>query len=81
MSKFLSSATKSNSGSSPPSSKRLLSVSDITKEYGIKPSFIYHLKRYAKLPYIQIGKKILFRESDFILLLESNLIDKTGGEQ
>ncbi|MGE5445653.1 MAG: helix-turn-helix domain-containing protein [Ignavibacteriales bacterium] len=60
--------------------RRLLSVSDIAKEYGLKPSFVYHLKRYSKLPYIQIGKKILFRESDFLKFLESHLIDKIGGE-
>ncbi len=70
-----SSVTEFNPKSFPPNSKRLLSVGDIEREYGVNPSFLYYLKRYRKLRYIQIGKKILFKENDWIAFVESHCVD------
>jgi len=45
--------------------KKLLTVSDIYQEYGIKPALIYHWIRYKKFRILKINKKILIQKCDF----------------
>jgi hypothetical protein len=57
---------------------KLLSVSTIYKEFGIKPALVYHWIRYRKFPVIKIDKKVLIPRADFEAFLNSHFIP--GGE-
>lgn len=53
---------------------KLLSVSTVSKEFGVKPALVYHWIRYRKFPIIKVDKKVLIPRQDFEAFLESHLI-------
>lgn len=54
--------------------KKLLNVSDIFDEFGIKPALVYHWVRCKKFPIIKIGKKILIKRAEFDSFLNSHFV-------
>ncbi len=54
--------------------KKMLTVSDIFDEYGIKPALVYHWVRFRKFQILKINKKILIQKCDFEEFLEAHAV-------
>lgn len=58
---------------------KLLSVSNLSKEFGIKPGLIYHWIRYRKISIIKIDKKVLIPRAEFEDFLSSHF--RSAGDE
>lgn len=58
---------------------KLLSVSTIEEEYGIRASLVYHWIRYRKFSVIKIDKKVLIPRAEFDDFLNCHFIP--GGDK
>ncbi len=54
--------------------KKLLTVTEIFREYGIKPPLTYHWTRNRKFRILKIGKKILIARADFEDFLKAHSV-------
>lgn len=59
---------------------KLLSVSTLSKEFGIKRGLIYHWVRYRKFPIFKVDKKVLIPRADFEAFLQSHFIPGSHNE-
>lgn len=54
--------------------KKLLNVSDIFDEYGIKPALVYHWIRFRKFQIFKVGKKVLILRTEFEAFLNAHIV-------
>lgn len=54
--------------------KKLLTVSEIFREYGVKPALVYHWVRFRKFRIIKVGKKVLIQKCDFEEFLDAHSV-------
>ena len=55
---------------------RLLDVTEVAKMLNVSEQMVYKLKDIGEIPYVPIGRRIMFREQDVIDYIERNLRSK-----
>ena len=54
---------------------KLVSVRELAETLGVKPTTIYQWVNQRKIPYVKLGKRILFKPKDINRWIEENTVD------
>jgi len=54
---------------------KLVSVKELAETLGVRPTTIYQWVNQRKIPYVKLGKRILFKPKDINRWIEKNTVD------